>query len=313
MATNTSNSTHNDTSHEDWMPVPVSQCIPWLVVLITECLVIVILNIITIIVFVKQRQLQRRSTYLITHLAIVDLLAGAVSGPLHIEFRMAEYCQLWKFDWDLNTSLFRLKSALGFFPVVSLINLASISLERLHATFCPFRHRSITKWVYGVVITVFWLMTAGIQATEQLTNFNPLNYYIFYFSCFFVPLFIILVSYVCILIKVRCSRHPQHHGAAGQRERKLTSTLFLVTLGSLLTWLPLVIHQSLFTFQTQLNISFASEFHVDMIWQTIYFANSLINPIIYALRMPELRAGVSQLFHRNSNNVNPVDLPLHNL
>ena len=295
------------------MRVPVLQCIPWLVVLITECLAIVILNVITMIVFVKQRQLQRRSTYLVIHLAIVDLLAGAVSGPLHIEFRMAEYCQLWKFDWDLNTSLFRLKSAVGFFPVVSLINLAVISLERLHATFFPFRHRAITKWVYGVIITVFWLMTAGIQATEQLTNFNPLNYYIFYFSCFFVPLFIILVSYVCILIKVRCSRHPQHHGAAGQRERKLTSTLFLVTLGSLLTWLPLVIHQSLFTFQTQLNISFESEFHVDMIWQTIYFANSLINPIIYALRMPELRAGVSQLFHRNSNNVNPVDLPLHNL
>ena len=315
MPTNTSNNTHNDSRYyEDWMPVPASQCIPWLLVFIAECLAIVILNIITIIVFVKQRQLQRRSTYLIIHLAIVDLLAGAVSGPLHIEFRMGEYCQLWKFDWDLNTSLIRLKSALGFFPVVSLINLAFISLERLHATFCPFRHRFITKWAYGVIITVFWLMTAGIQATEQLTNFNPLNYYIFYFSCFFVPLFIILVSYVCIFFKVRYSRHPQHHGAAGQRERKLTSTLFLVTLGSLFTWLPLVIHQSLFNFQTQLNLSFESEFHVDMIWQTIYFANSLINPIIYALRMPELRAGVSQLFRRNPNlQTNQVDLPLQNL
>ena len=60
--------------------------IPWLVVLIVECLAIVILNIITIVVFVKKkRQLQRRSTYLIIHLAIVDLLVAVVSGPLQIE------------------------------------------------------------------------------------------------------------------------------------------------------------------------------------------------------------------------------------
>ena len=60
--------------------------IPWLVVLIVECLAIVILNIITIVVFVKKkRQLQRRSTYLIIHLAIVDLLVSVVSEPLQIE------------------------------------------------------------------------------------------------------------------------------------------------------------------------------------------------------------------------------------
>ena len=63
-----------------------SECIPWLVVLIIECLAIVILNTITVVVFVKKkRQLQRRSTYLIIHLAIVDLLVGVVSGPLQIE------------------------------------------------------------------------------------------------------------------------------------------------------------------------------------------------------------------------------------
>ena len=67
-----------------------SQCIPWLVV--------AILNIITIVVFVeKKRQLQRRSTYLIIHLAIVDLLVGVVSGPLMIEQKMALYCPLWKY------------------------------------------------------------------------------------------------------------------------------------------------------------------------------------------------------------------------
>ena len=43
MATKTSNNTHNNTK-KVWMPVSASEWIPWLVVLITECLAIVILN-----------------------------------------------------------------------------------------------------------------------------------------------------------------------------------------------------------------------------------------------------------------------------
>ncbi|RMX43758.1 hypothetical protein pdam_00016462 [Pocillopora damicornis] len=83
-----------------------SQCIPWLVVLIMECLAIVILNIITIVVFIKKkRQLQRRSVYLIIHLAMVDLLAGAVSGPLQIENRMSQLCHLWNYRQKTTKSL----------------------------------------------------------------------------------------------------------------------------------------------------------------------------------------------------------------
>ena len=82
MTTNISNNNSTSNSSYDNMRshFPASECIPWLVVLIPECLAIVILNIVTIIVFVKQRQLQRRGTYFVIHLAMamVDLLAGAV-------------------------------------------------------------------------------------------------------------------------------------------------------------------------------------------------------------------------------------------
>ena len=314
MATNNSNSTHNNTSHNVRMPVPVSQCIPWLVVLITECLAIVILNIITIIVFVKQRQLQRRSTYLIIHLAIVDLLVGAVTAPLHIESRMAYFCDLWaQFGWGYSSH--KIKWAFSGFHVLSLCNLAAISIERLHATLFPFRHRFIKKWVYGVIILIIWLTCFGPQVAVQLV-YTAFVLQIVYLSYVFIPLLVIFVAYVCIVIKLRCSRHPQHHGAAGLRERKLTRTLFIVTLGSLLTWLPLTI-ENLLPFTNPQSISrrtLQTHFHVHMTLEILYFANSLINPIIYALRMPELRAGLSELFRRNPNRQsNPVDLPLQNL
>ena len=95
MTTNINNSNSSSNSSYDQMMayITASECIPWLVVLIAECLAIVIFNIITIIVFIKQRQLQRRSTYLVIHLAIVDLLVGAVSGPLNVYYEML-YCIL---------------------------------------------------------------------------------------------------------------------------------------------------------------------------------------------------------------------------
>lgn len=313
MANNISNNTHKASGQQDWIRIPPSECIPWAIVLTAECLAIVILNIITIIIFVKQREQRRRSTYLIIHLAIVDVLAGAASGPLLIEHRIAEYCHLWKFDFNGNPKLLHLKSVFGFLPVISLINLAVISLERLHATFFPFRHLLVKKQVYIIVITFIWLTIAGIQVPEQLRLISDLNYYILYFSYFVIPLCVILFSYISIFVKVRYGGHTQNHGAVSQRDRKLTHTLFLVTLASLLTWFPVMIYQFLLIFEIQLNLSWQSEFHIEMTWQTIYFANSLINPVIYAQQMPRFRTTLLQLFHRNVSPSYPVELPLRNL
>ena len=53
----------------------------WFLVLITESLVILIINAITIIAFARIRHLRKRSMYLIINLTVADLLVGAVTGP----------------------------------------------------------------------------------------------------------------------------------------------------------------------------------------------------------------------------------------
>ena len=137
-----------------------SQCISWLVVLIIECLATVILNIITIVVFVKKkRQLQRRSTYLIIHVSIVDLLVGAVSGPLQIEIGMSQFCPLWNYRQKTISSQHLSFAFVYLFSSTSLTNLMAIPLERLHATFCAFRYSFVRKWVYRAIIIVIWLIT----------------------------------------------------------------------------------------------------------------------------------------------------------
>lgn len=190
---------------------------------------------------------------------------------------------------------------------LSLLNLAAISLERVHATFCPLKHRLIDLWVYGVIITVTWLTTIAAVLTGQLSLVNDKVRRAVYFSAFLLLLFIISVSYISIFIKIHFSRRPQHHSAAGVRGKKLTSTLLIVTLGSFLTWFPSVILLcfSISHPQFYFNLPFCSFFHISMITVVLYLANSMINPIIYALRMPEFRKGIKQiLFHETSNRLN---------
>ena len=309
IATDISNRTFNS-RYGKMLPrfYSASECIPCHVILITECLAIVIVNLITIIVFVKKRQLQRQSTYLIIHLAIVDLLAGAVSGPLQIE-EGATFCNLWQFS-----DSFYVKHALRhLFSFTSLVNLIALSLDRLHATFCPFGHRFIKKWVYIVIIIVIWLTTTAREAAQimlfEVTSGNTkLISIILYIPFYFISLLVICVSYSLIVIKVRCSRRPQFHGAT-KRERKLTGTSLIVTLVSLLCLLPALIIIMLFYIGNHLIT-----IHIDMTGLVTFLANSLVNPVIYAMRLPEFRAGVSQIFCRASNRLITLpDIPLRNL
>ena len=41
-----------------------------------------------------------------------------------------------------------------------------ISLERLHATFFPFRHRFVRKWVRGTIIIVIWLIAVVSEVAQ---------------------------------------------------------------------------------------------------------------------------------------------------
>ena len=291
-----------------------SQCIPWLVVLIIECLAIVILNIITIVVFVKKkRQLQRRSTYLIIHLAIVDLLVGVASGPLQIEIEMSQFCPLWNHRQKTISSQHLSFAFVYLFSSTSLTNLIAISLERLHATFCPFRHRFVRKWVYRAIIIVIWLISIVREAAQiflrGIADQVVINTYLY---CLFyaVSLFVICVSYILIAIKVRCSRHPQFHSRS-KRERKLTGTALIVSVVSLLCLLPTMI------FVACLHSSFSClmNFHINLAGIIIFLANSLVNPIIYSLRMPGFREDLLQLVYRapNLSRIAPTNLPLRNL
>ena len=249
---------------------------------------------------------------MIIHLAIVDLLVGVVSGPLQIEIEMSQFCPLWNHRQKTISSQHLSFAFVYLFSSASLPNLIAISLERLHATFCPFRHRFVRKWVYRAIIIVIWLIPIVREAAQifflKIFDVVVIDTYL-YILFYAVSLFVICVSYILIVIKVRCSRHPQFHSRS-KRERKLTGTALIVSLVSLLCFLPAMIYVAC------LRVSFTCfrNFHINIAVLVLFLGNSLVNPIIYALRMPGFREGLPELFYRVLDlSGGPANLPLRNL
>ncbi|XP_078363644.1 histamine H2 receptor-like isoform X1 [Oculina patagonica] len=275
------------------------ECITWLAVGLTECVAIVTLNIITITVFIKNRNLRRRSTYLVINLAVVDMLAGGFATIQLFTFVGWE-CHFWQYNIIEGWAAYIPSTLPVLFPTCSLTNITAISIERLHATLRPFRHRVIKKWVYGLIIAIAWV-TAGlfpivIVVTTELKSYR--FYFYFWNSFCAICLLVICISYASIVIKVRYGAQPQHHGAAS-RERKLTMTLLIVTVISLLLYLPRVVFIFL-SFGTGIisSMSTVTFVRLNNILNVLFYANSLVNPILYAIRMPEYRSAVLALFRR---------------
>ena len=317
-----SNTSDSNMSYPTSAPLSALACIPWIVLLVTESLLIVIVNLLTIIVFATQRQRHRRHAYLlIRNLAIADLLVGGISGPLQIEWNVGDSCDLWMYNRMIGSWFFVLKvSLLHLFYVASISNITAIALERMHAIICPSRHLLMKKLVYKVIIAVIWLITllrecaqiVFIKVTTRGRKTERLMSFTIYIPYYFISLLIICVCYTIIFMKIRYSSPPQPlRSSVIIKERQLTKTLFVVTVTSLLTLLPVIIFVGLETFTHDPVIDRSSSLygHIKFAVTVFFLANSLANPIIYAMRMQRFRWGLKELFGRDSNY--EVALPFH--
>ena len=273
-----------------------SECIAWLTVFGIEAVAMVMLNALVIIIYLRERStsLRKRSMYLVTNQAVADMF---VSGcVINVCLVLGNLCDFWAINNFSTASFVFLLAFSYFFPLASLLNLTAISLDRTHATFRPFKHRLVKEKIFGAVIAAVWI-TAGLFTTSivlaRLDEFSTFKFkatFLPYFSFSLFCLLIIFVSYSSIAIKIVCENQPHHHGATN-RERKLTKTLFIVTVVSLLLTLPYVILSilSLVSFYPVVTLSSQAWFRLELSFLFLFFANSFVNPVLYSFRMPEFK------------------------
>ncbi|XP_074634681.1 melanocortin receptor 5-like [Acropora palmata] len=277
------------------------ECIAWLSVFGMEAIVMVTLNALIIIVYLKERSLRQRNMYLVINQAVADMFVGGC-GILESWF-LASYCEIWTVNSLNATSLIEVNVWFHFIPTASVTSLASISLERMHATFRPFQHRVIKKKMFGATITAVWTTTGLFLAIIFATIYHPLSIEVFhdfllaYVSLLLLCLLVIVVSYSSITAKFACGNQPRHH-VATDREKKLTKTLLIVTVVSLLLTLPYIVFWILhiMLWHTIPIIYFPELLRLKYSFGILFYANSLINPVLYAFRMPEFRRTLFSFF-----------------
>jgi hypothetical protein len=285
--------TNNNTSSTYFNHASKETNLIWSVAFIFVGLLTVVLNFATILIFVINRHLRRRSVYCLINLAVADMLYGVLTTT-------DEYFQVHNMEKSVG---FKIPLNVVFFS--SLYSLVPVSLERVYAIFFPFRHRTTRLRMYIIVFAITWLLplplviafhfSPGISQRISVTSILVI---------FPLCLTIICTSYTAIFVKVKNQalrlRPNQQQTAAIQirqkREQHLAMTLFIVTVLSLITWLPYIIVQ----FLLKLYKSNAIPFNLEELIYLMQRTNSLLNPIIYVLRMRDFRKALSQLFFKCS-------------
>ena len=277
-----------------------SECIIWFAAFLAVAVAIVTVNLLSIILFIKNSNLRTRGIYLVINLTVADILVGGLSTINLLLINTHNGCKTgivrspWK-GYMITWFLFY------WFPLTSLTNITVISLERMHATFRPFRHRVIKKWVYGVTICVVWVL-AGMISTAifmlKLFDKEESHSQFLWQSYCLLCLFIICACYASIIVQICCGARPQHHGAA-RGQRKLTVTLLIMTIVSLLLWLPYAIATFVFhTTDSIRSLSFTKGMRLNLSLLLLFYTNSFVDPVVYTRRMPEYRKALLLLLTR---------------
>ena len=309
----------NTTLSLEWLSP--SECLAWVTVFGIEAVAIVALNAFAITICLKERSLRKRSMCLVINLAVGDMFVGAYSVIIEYLF-LGNDCSLWTINFLNRPSVFKLVIVAFFrlFPLASITNLAAISLERMHATFRPFKHRLIKKKIFGAAVAAVWI-TAVLSSVSIVSRnfvvstleFNR-GFYISYLSLFLFCLLIIIVSYASIARKIVCGNQPQHHmHGATRRERKLTKTMFIATVASLSLTLPYIIFLFLGYVSKPFNFHRIPIRKLLLLYYSfsfLFYANSLVNPILYTFGIPEFKNALFSVLRCRYRSESAQVLPL---
>ena len=270
------------------------------VIYFLEAISIPLGNISTIFVSWKHRSELKRTLYLLLNLAFADLLVGisvlhvAANGIQHLashqQSRFRKFIITTEFD--------------SFSAFVALISLLAMTLERhYYAIRWPLRHRtlSIRSYIYSVAFV--WLLSGIMFIFDFLSVFFLRDKRLSKASSIIVALvtFFSLAITCASYILIRQQTRQNIPGIRAQQNKKLTNTLLIVTVVSVFCWLPIIIYcTAVFGWSLIEDVASNYSYYTLLIVKTLQYSNSMVNPILYAFRLPmfklELQKCCSKFF-----------------
>ena len=271
-----------------------AQVIAWSCALASEAVVIVLGNLLTIVLFTFNKKLRnKKRLYLVINMAFADLVLGGASLPLFVYLITATRSRLYFSAFPKFLKIIFTVSSMASFTTAALI-----SAERFYAIFWPLKHRTLSTRAYKLVVLMAWTL-AILFSTVYILLFRLSLRAVFAFATLYGLLLIVTICGLNIVIwrKIQ-QKSVSCHQNRDMLLQRLTKALSLVSVGTLSSWIPAIIINFLRFFGQNISSN------IFVFTYFIYSSSSFINPMVYALRIPEFRQGLHLFYFRSQENSN---------
>ena len=251
-----------------------------------EAVLIVAGNLLTIAFFAMKKKLRKKSLLLVINMAFADVMLGAVSLPLYIYLWVGPHFNLWSFRASLELSFFICDT---IFSQASLISAVFISCERFFAVFWALKHKTLPMRAHRTAVFMVWTLAIIVSTMTIVPIYLLSKKHAWYIWVSFPLTYLVIVCCCNIGIWRKCQKQRfalQIGQISATKNKRLTKTLLLVSFIAVVSWFPLVINNYLIFFQ---KLNFRRSYLVNGIVDILNYSNSFLNPVVYALRIPEFR------------------------
>eukprot|EP00794_Sanderia_malayensis_P005690 gene5690-6391_t len=181
--------------------------------------------------------------------------------------------------------------------IASVMNLTFVSVDRYICVIFPLRYRNLMTSKRGkIMICIIWLYATGMALVKAIAFDWPRpNYEILIFVLgFLLPLCIMGVSYCRMFRAARHQRRQICNNKEKIRDYKAMKTIALVMLAFFVCWGPFCIINLLYGLWPTWTVPSA----LVTMSKWLHYANSALNPIIYACYNSQYRSAFRALLAR---------------
>ncbi|XP_061450881.1 adrenocorticotropic hormone receptor [Rhineura floridana] len=257
-------------------------------------------NVLVLIAVGRNKNLHSPMYIFICSLAVSDMLGSLYKTLENIFFII--FCKMRYLSCE-ERFVRTMDDIVDFMFILSLLgsifSLSAIAADRYITIFYALRYHNIMTVKRALVIlVVIWVFCTGSgiamvifsHATATVVSFSVL-------FCFMLIFILSLYIHMFLLARSHAKKIAlQPTSSVHQRANMRGAITLTVLLGVFLCcWAPFVLHMLLMQFcpQNPYCICYGSIFHMNGI---LIMCNTVIDPVIYAFRSPELRSTFKRLF-----------------
>ncbi|XP_032232108.1 5-hydroxytryptamine receptor 1A [Nematostella vectensis] len=254
-------------------------------------------NTMVCIVYLKDpgRQLRTVSNHFVANLCVADILVGVIVEPLNASS-----------NWNSEPRiLFAFYITAILSCICSIVTIAAMMIDRYIAVSRPFEYKIlVTSRRVRIALLLMWLFSLHFSLMPVLGWTTSFFQVYLYGLGILVPTAIMLLSYYGLLRILRektknlrnsSAREATHSKKSIAREKRISTTVFIMLLVFLIAWCPFVTVDFILVFCLECRDSSTIRIARD-VTLVLGFSSSGVNPLLYAWRVPNFRKGFMLLF-----------------